>query len=218
MARSPILLLPELEIARRQRRQVHRSEQDFLRMRWVGVIERDLDVAANLDQGTAVVQRLERRVTGVGEVDDMLKPARLGGFIAERGMEHKGIVVMPGGGIAGRSILAGTANGAGIELEPLPLDIALLVAWRQGNGIGGLAKVGERRRFGAVAGGCRRLGAVPSIGRGGVLGLPILARVAGCGRLGFWPGVRLAGAVLDLGPVRTRAGPAWDRRRGGVLG
>src|SRR5262245_64164024 len=102
MARSPILLLPELEIARRQRRQVHRSEQDFLRMRWVGVIERDLDVAANLDQGTAVVQRLERRVAGVGEVDDMLKPARLGGFIVERGLGQKCIVVMACGGMYGR--------------------------------------------------------------------------------------------------------------------
>src|SRR5262249_9981500 len=106
---------------------------------------------------------------------------------------------------------------------PLPVDIALSVARRQGNGIGGLAKGGERRRFRAVAGGCRRLRAVPSIGRGGVLGLPILARVAGCRRLGLaaWPGVQLAGAVLDLGlpPVRTRAGPAWGRRRrGGVLG
>src|SRR5262245_30499708 len=148
-----ILLLTELEIARGQRGQADGTQQDFLRMRRVRDVKGDFHVVPDLHQRAGVLQGLERRIAGLGKIDDVLETAHLGEgrIVAEGSMEDEGIVVVRRTVLTRVVAIACRMSGAAIgldQLEPLPFDavwtIVILIARREGDGIGSI--VGDVRR------------------------------------------------------------------------
>src|SRR5262245_30569924 len=143
----PILLLTELEVARGQRRQAYRTQQDFLRTRRVRDVKGDFHVVPDLHQRACVLQGLERRIAGLGQIDDVLETANLGEgrFVAEGSMEDEGVVVVRRTVLAPVVAIACRMSGAAIgvdQLKPLPFDavwtVVILIARREGEGIGSI--------------------------------------------------------------------------------
>lgn len=121
-------------------------------MRRIGDVEGDFHILADLHQRPGILQGLERRIAGLGKINNVLEPAGFGegGIVAEGRVEDEGIVVGSIAGLAaGGSGIAGAAIGIHVQLQPLPLDaagpVAVLIARRKGKGIAGILHGGERR-------------------------------------------------------------------------